>query len=286
MIIFDLSQVVISAVCAVQMSSKTRQEFTMDLVRKVSLAHIRNIRKQLIDFGGQIVIACDSNFYWRKSVFPYYKANRKNRPQVEGIDWNKLHEYINQLKNELDSNFPYKVIEVSGCEADDVIATLVLNRTDDKEKIVIVSSDGDFLQLQQFPNVFQWSIAKKAFVELIGHPEKLLKEKILRGDKGDGIPNVLSDSDTFVTEGKRQKTLTKQRLEMLMSTPIEEYEQDLQENYNRNKVLINLVSCIPNFYQKAVCSQFSEKRPKTGRIFDYLVKNKLTNLIDDMRGLT
>ena len=115
------------------------------------LNSIRRINKSYRRRYGRLVIATDNANYWRKSAFKYYKANRKKDRDDSGIDWPLVFSILNDLRDEIKENFPYKVMDVPGAEADDVIGVLV-NQYRGVEEILIVSSDKDFIQLLG-PNV-------------------------------------------------------------------------------------------------------------------------------------
>ena len=201
MIIFDFNQVAISNLMEQIGSSKTAVDET--LVRHMILNTIRTyVKKYKESHGPEVVIACDSKNYWRRGIFPHYKAGRKKAREASGHDWNTIFDCLNKIRDELKLYSPYKVIEVETCEADDIIAMLVM-KFSATQKIMILSSDKDFAQLQRFPNVEQYSpILKKAIEEPF--PLAQLKQLIIRGDKGDGIPNILSADDCFVTATRQR----------------------------------------------------------------------------------
>ena len=215
MVLIDLNQVLLAGLMA-QIANDKKLKIEEDLIRHLSLnilrTHVRNFKGQF----GEIVLACDNRKYWRKEFFPYYKASRKKTREKSSLDWHLIFDILAKIKQELKDYAPYKVIDVDGAEADDVIGTLVPHVIN-KEDIVIVSSDGDFLQLQKFNGtpgchkVKQYNPAQKKYI-VSENPLADLKEKIISGDKGDGIPNILSSSDCFVTE-TRQTSITKPKLQ-------------------------------------------------------------------------
>jgi 5'-3' exonuclease len=231
---------------------------------------------------GEIVICCDDRKYWRRDFFPYYKASRKKDRAASPYDWNLIFETLNKVRDEIKEFFPYKVIQVEKTEADDVIATLVhkfgvvLNNTT-TEKILILSSDKDFMQLQKFANVEQFSPMSKAFLRT-NTPEAFLKEHIIKGDRSDGIPNFLSSDDTFVVEA-RQKPVTEKKLNKWLGEEPESFcDEVMLRNYKRNELLIDL-SKIPTEYQDKILDAY-ENAPKRGRekILNYFIKNRMKQL--------
>ena len=208
MIILDMNQI---SVASLMMQLNMEKSNTVDenMVRHMILNSVRMYRTQFVKDYGEIVLAWDSKHYWRRDYFPHYKKNRRKARDKDGKDWESIFNCLNKIKQELKDYFPYKNIEVHGAEADDVIATLVKEYPN--EQIMIVSGDKDFIQLQKFSNVKQYSPILKKHVN--GEdPNDYIKVHILKGDPSDGVPNVLSNDDVFV-EGLRQKPLTKKKIE-------------------------------------------------------------------------
>lgn len=277
MIIFDYNQVAISNLMEQIGSSKTQVE--EGLVRHMILNTIRTyVKKFKSEFGPEVVIACDNKNYWRREIFPHYKASRKKTREASGHDWNSIFECLNKVRDELRDNSPYKVITVDTCEADDIIATLV-EKYSNNEKVMILSSDKDFAQLQKFKNVEQYSpILKKFIKEPL--PAAQLKQLIIRGDKGDGIPNILSADDVFVAGG-RQKPITETKIITWMNqSPKEFCNDDMYRNYIRNETLIDLTK-IPQKLQDEILHKYESTESKTKQDFmNYMIANRLKNLLE------
>jgi len=277
MIIFDFNQVAISNLMEQIGSSKTAVDES--LVRHMILNTIRTyVKKYKSSHGPEIIIACDNKKYWRREVYPHYKAGRKKARESSGHDWNTIFECLGKIKQELKDHSPYKVIDVDTCEADDIIATLTL-KFSATEKIMILSSDKDFAQLQKFPNVEQYSpILKKQIKEPL--PAAQLKQLIIRGDKGDGIPNILSADDVFVTGG-RQKPITETKLIGWMNQEPKEFcNEEMLRNYSRNETLIDLTK-IPESLKVAILDTYENAKGKTKQEFmNYMIANRLKNLLE------
>ena len=277
MILVDLNQVLLSGLMA-QISSQKGVKLDEGLVRHMILnilrMHIRNFRK---DYG-DVVLCCDNRKYWRKEFFPFYKAGRKKTREKSDLDWHLIFDMLAKFKSELRENFPYKVIDVEGAEADDIIGTLVPIYSA-HEKILILSSDGDFLQLQHYGiNVKQYNPAQKKFVKS-DNPSLELKEKIIRGDKGDGIPNMFSPSDCFVRD-LRQKPITKSVLDKYLKEDVVDYSETDKANYSRNATLIDL-SLIPTDIKEKIINTYNEAKPASRqKLLNYFIENKLKNLMD------
>ena len=276
-ILIDLNQVLISNLMVQLGSNKTKPD--EDIIRHMVLNSLRSYAKQFRSKYGEIVVACDSKKYWRRDVFPFYKAHRKNDREKSGLDWNLIFQSLNKIREELKENFPYKVLEVEGAEADDIIAVLS-GRLSAHEEILILSSDKDFVQLQKYPNVTQYSPILKRFIKTENAAE-YVKEHILRGDRGDGIPNFLSPDNTFVV-GDRQKVINKKKLcEWIQNNPEDFCTTDLMlRGYKRNQMLVDL-DYIPETLKEQIVAAFD--KPKTGnrqKMLNYFIEKRLKNLLD------
>jgi len=283
MILVDLNQVLLSGLMA-QIAGKKNVKLEEDLVRHMILNILRNHIKTFKSDYGEVVLCCDNRKYWRKEFFPFYKASRKKTREKSDLDWHMIFDMLAKFKNELKENFPYKVIDVEGAEADDIIGTLV-PRHIAHENIVIISSDGDFLQLQRYNTgkytVKQYNPAQKKFIKS-ENPELELKEKIISGDKGDGIPNIFSPSDCFVRE-IRQKPITKTTMSKLLEEDITVSSNDyVKSGFSRNQTLIDL-SFIPKEIKEKIINNYEENKPAPKqKLFNYFVEKKLMNLIDSI----
>jgi len=246
-------------------------------MRHITLNSIRSFNKQFRTKYGELVLCCDSNSYWRRDYFPYYKAGRKKSREKSKIDWKFIFDTLDVLRSEFKEKLTYKMVTVEGAEADDVIAVLAKSFYK-QEPILILSSDKDFVQLQKYPNIKQYNPLFKRFVS-VADPTAFTKEHIIRGDSGDGIPNFLSADDVFV-KGERQKSINTNKL-------IEWMEQDpsvfcvtdvMQSGYDRNRTLIDFDQ-IPLEIQKRILQEF--KTPKSVSKVDllsYFMETRLDQL--------
>jgi hypothetical protein len=277
MIIVDFNQVIISNLM-MQLGSHTNTKLDENMLRHMVLNSIRSYKQKFYDEYGEIVIAADHTNCWRKQKFPYYKANRKKNNDKSDLDWPTFYTSINKIRNELKEYFPYKVIHIETVEADDIIATLIM-KVDSVDKFLILSGDKDFIQLHRYAVVKQYDPVRKKWITN-EDPEKFLFEHILKGDSGDGIPNVLSDDNCFVI-GERQKPLTQKRIDAIYKDLNKAMnDQRFERNYHRNKLLIDL-SSIPLDIQNKVLYEF-EEQPKKDRskVLNYLIDNKLKLLTE------
>ena len=282
MIIVDLNQVMLSNLL-MQLGNHTNAQLEENMVRHMILNSLRSYKVKFGDEYGEMVIACDNTNYWRKQVFPYYKANRKKNIENSELDWKALFECLNKIRAELKEYFPYRVIDVESAEADDIIATLVTkfgSELNTGEKILILSGDKDFIQLHVYSNVSQYDPTRKKWIKH-DDPERYLHEHILKGDAGDGVPNVLSPDNVFVV-GDRQRPLTAKKMEKIMGTDLEEMDTSLARNYSRNVQLIDL-SFTPETIREKVMEQFEAQKDRDrSKLLNYFIANKLKNLTEHL----
>lgn len=281
MIIVDLSQIMLANVFT---SIKEAGEIDEDLGRHMILNAIRLLKVKFGKDYGEIVIACDSGSFWRREFFPYYKSNRKKAREASTIDWKKIFDVMKTVRDEINENFPYRVIKVDRAEADDVIGVLAsewsIESINNNNRILIVSGDKDFVQLLKYPNVEIWDpINKKKIVH--NDPIKFTKEHVIRGDIGDGIPNVLSPGNSLAM-GIRQKSITQKVLQKLMLLEDYDSEPELKENFLRNRTLIDL-SYIPDEIRKSILEEYEAQanKPKS-KMLKYFIDKKLSNLFSNI----
>lgn len=292
MIIIDFNNVAISTYLisgGIHNQPMDRDYSTEDLLRHMILTAIQSHRNRCRKrFGSETVIACDSRS-WRKSAYKYYKYKRHSGRQESAIDWDTIYNTIEKLILEIDQYLPWKVIRVDNAEADDIIGTLCLNTPGN---IAIISPDKDFVQLQRFnPGIEQWSPQKKKWVNE-KDVERFYRELIIRGDGGDGIPNILSADDTFAVDGKRQTPISKKKLAILIEnwSNIKDYLTEEQQKYfDRNLLCIDLTK-IPESITKEILEQYrsSENKVPTSpllkmkaqnQFLKYLMENRCNNLM-------
>ena len=278
MILVDMNQVTISNLM-IQMKDEPLSE---DLVRHMVLTSLRSYKTKFSKDFGELVLCYDDKHCWRKDYFPYYKQNRKKARSESSLDWNELFDILTKIQNELEENFPYKVLKINGAEADDIIAILsnkISSTPNLYEEILIISGDKDFIQLHQSDNVKQYSPTLKKFV-VDENPEQYKFEHIIRGDKGDGVPNVLSQDTVFV-EDLRQRPITKKKLTEWKENGIPEGE--IKRNYQRNKTLIDFDS-IPNELGELIYNMWVDKITQNdkSKILPYFMKHRLKELTEKL----
>jgi len=286
MILLDLNQVMISNL--MMQPGIASGGIDENLIRHMVLNSIRMYNVKFKGEYGDLVICADDKKYWRKDLFPYYKAARKKSREESPYDWNLIFETLNRVRDEIRENFPYKVIQIDKTEADDVIGTICTNygvelRNSQSEKILILSSDKDFMQLQKFANVDQYSPMAKKFLKT-SEPIKFLKEHIIKGDRGDGIPNILSSDDTFITEA-RQKPVTEKKLNTWVAQKPEDFcDASMLRNYQRNESLIDL-SKVPSEYADRILTAYRSPKEVKGKdkVLNYFIKNRMKQLMEHIQ---
>ena len=284
MILIDFTQI---ALGSLMVALNRGEQLDENLVRHICLNNLRYYRTRFKEEFGELIICCDSKHYWRRDYFPNYKANRKKDRANSPYDWDVIFECLNKIRDELKEHFPYKVLNVHGCEADDIIATLIKSGKLGKNTL-IVSSDKDFIQLHSI-HVSQYSPLSKKIIKA-KDPVNYLREHIIRGDRSDGVPNVMSADDTFVSD-KRQKPIRKDTVSNLMEAMDKSEPEQLFQlakcprdtwvrNWQRNERLIDLGK-IPTDIMRDVNKEFNEvKIADRSKLFNYFLDNKLDKLMD------
>ena len=275
MIIVDINQIMISNLMVT--IHRDNLELSEDLIRHMVLNSLRGHNKKFRKEYGQMVIACDSGNVWRRQAFPNYKAGRKANREKSEHDWTMIFDLLSKVKNEIKQFLPYKVIEVETVEADDIIAVLC-RRTN--EKVLILSGDKDFIQLHN-DRIKQYNPVLNKFVGQGENPSLYIREHILKGDRSDGIPNVLSDDNVFI-EGRRQRPLSKKKIEAWCNEIVPTFNEEEQKNYDRNKTLIDL-NCVPKELEDKINREFDNFEVATrDKILGYFINKKLKTLIESI----
>ncbi|KIQ18090.1 DNA polymerase I [Flavobacterium sp. MEB061] len=126
----------------------------------------------------------------RTEMYSDYKANRDATPEAIKI----AIPYIQDLLRAM--HIP--IIEMAGCEADDLIGTIAKQAEKENYKVFMVTPDKDFAQLVS-ENIFMYKPARMGNgIEIWGVPEVLAKFEIERPDQvidflgmmGDAVDNI------------------------------------------------------------------------------------------------
>ena len=278
MILIDLNQVMISNLMA-QNRGNLSELPSKDAVRHSILNTIRAFNVKFKDEYGEMILCGDAAEPWRRDIFPNYKHQRRKGRVESQIDWDGLFKIMSEIREEFITKLPYKVLHIEKCEADDIIATLVKQQTEDL--YLIISGDKDFIQLQHYGNVYQFSPLLKSFIGESEDATTFLREQIIKGDRSDGVPNILSDDDIFLRD-ERQRPINKKRLEEWSNIENIPLGSETRKYYDRNKKLIDL-SMIPDSISESVINRYKNyKDNDRSLLLQYFIDNKLKALIENI----
>ena len=278
MILVDMNQISLASMMMHLHMSKSKEP-DGNMVRNMILNSLRMYRTKYSSEYGELVLCYDSKHYWRRDYFPEYKSGRRKTREKDDKNWDEIFLCLNEIKDELKENLPYKFLEVYGAEADDIIGILCSTIS---EEIMIISGDKDFIQLQKFPNVKQFSPITKKSVNG-ANPGGYLKEHIFKGDTSDGIPNVLSPDNTF-TDGLRQKPLGKKKIASWMEHNFDDVapNDEVKRNYQRNKKLIDL-AYTPDELSREIIDTYNEAPfGDRSKLLNYFIQKRLKTLTESI----
>lgn len=271
---------------------------------------LNSIKKNKLKHNPSEFVICADSFSWRKKIFPFYKGRRAKIKEESKIDYVQFMEKYNEFLEEIDKYFPYKVLKVNGAEADDLIAIISETFKTDFDRVIIASNDKDFRQLIR-DNIHLWNLRDEKFIQINDRQEYLVSH-ILSGDSGDDVPNVRSDDDVFIVDGKRQKPCGPKTIVKILQEGIESWFEtqwakeiaadeklkgkpnyqnlkskpnQLKRNWKRNKKLIELSrSSIPTGLWNVVVEKYNKlenKKSNYSSIVGYLTKKRFRQLIND-----
>ncbi len=287
MIVIDYSQTAISNLMA-ELQGRTDVEINLPLLRHMIVNSIRGYKKKFGEQYGDMVLACDSKNYWRKEIFPFYKKHRKKDREESGFDWKAIFEALDTIRDEIKNFFPYKVMWVEGAEADDIIAVLAKYSQQtlsenplfsEPEPFLVISGDHDFVQLQKYANVKQFSPTQKKFVVPDSTPERALLEHIIRGDKGDGIPNVLSP-DQSVYENIRQRPITSKKIDEWSDINRRPQDLEFSARWIRNQTLVDFDHIPAKVTDDILNTYLALPDKDRSKLFNYFINNKMKNMME------
>lgn len=293
MILVDYSQVALSAILTFQRELKGDESEIKNLIRHVTLSSLKSFKKKYGKEYGELVVCCDGRKYWRREFFQHYKAGRKKARDNSDLNWTLIFDTLSEMRDDIREHFPYRVLHVERAEADDIIAVMAKwtqqndlvqqGLMEDPQKVLILSSDGDFIQLQKYANVTQWSPMQKKFIKANAKElhEKKITHIVKAGD--DGIPNILSKDDVFVS-GERQKPVSAKRLQEFIDNGFIACKNDEERrNWHRNVTLVDF-DFIPEDVEKEILESYINNKPKGDRmaIMNYLMKHRCRLLLDEI----
>lgn len=289
MILIDYSQVAVAGILAFSADIKknSNPDEKRNLIRHVVLSTIKSYKKKYGKEYGQMVITCDGRNYWRKEYFAAYKGLRKKAREESDLDWSMIFDTLSEIREDLKEHFKYKVVHVDRCEADDVIAVLTESTQEfgQYEPVMIVSSDKDFKQLHVYDNVKQFSPMLKKLITVTNKKElnAWLIEHIVKGDSGDGIPNILSKDDIFLIE-ERQKPVSAKRLQEFIDNGFNACRNDEERrNWHRNSTLVDF-DFIPEQVSENIVQAYLNTKPNNDKmkIMNYLMEHRCRLLLDEI----
>jgi hypothetical protein len=294
MILIDYSQVALAAILTFQRELKGSESEVKNLIRHVTLSTIKSYKKKYGKEYGEIVICCDGRKYWRKEFFANYKGMRKSNREKSDLDWGLIFDTLNEMRQDIAQHFPWKVMHIDRAEADDIIAVLTKHLQENEliqqglveepQKILILSSDKDFKQLQLYDTVKQWSPMQKKYVTATQREIIEYKiEHIVKGDAGDGVPNILSKDDVFMN-AERQKPVSAKRLQEFFDNGFTACRNDEERrNWHRNSTLVDFQH-IPEDVSKMILDSYISNKPTGDKmtVMNYLMENRCRLLLDEL----
>lgn len=294
MILVDYSQVALSAILTFQRELRGDEAEVKNLIRHVTLSTLKSYKKKYGKEYGELVVCCDGRKYWRRDVFEYYKAGRKKARESSDLDWKLIFDTLTEMREDIAKHFPWKVIHIERAEADDIIAVMAKwtqsngfvteGLMEDPQKVLILSSDGDFIQLQKWANVSQYSPMQKKQIKANKRElhEKYITHVVKAGD--DGIPNILSPDDIFMQEGVRQKRISSQRLDEFLDKGFAACKNDDERrNWHRNVQLIDF-EFIPEDVSESIVTAYLNNKPTGDKmsVMNYLIEHRCRLLLDEL----
>jgi hypothetical protein len=294
MILVDYSQVALAAILTFQRELKGDEAEVKNLIRHVTLSTIKSYKKKYGKEYGELVICCDGRKYWRKEFFEQYKGSRKKNRDASDLDWKLIFDTLSEMREDIAKQFPWRVIHVDRAEADDIIAVMSKWLQDNQlvqeglveetQKVLILSSDKDFKQLQLYPTVKQWSPMQKKYITASKQEIRdFMIEHIVKGDTGDGVPNILSKDDVFMI-GERQKPMSAKRLAEFIDKGFDACKNDDERrNWHRNATLVDF-QFIPQDVQKSIVDTYLSNKPNGDKmtVMNYLMEHRCRLLLEEL----
>ena len=277
-ILVDANQIAISHL---MVRHKIENEINIQSVRKSIIKVMARIHKRFKQDYGNMILCYDDKNYWRREIFPFYKKNRKQERENSKYDWDQVFSVLNIIRDEIRDHFPYQVIQVQGAEADDVIASLVVQNSEQQtpDPMLILSADKDFIQLHKYYFVKQFDPIRNRWIHH-EDPVKYLQEHIIKGDRSDGIPNILTCDDAIVT-GKTQKKMSKEKISSLASMDPKDFTNFIRlRNWKRNSELIDFTK-IPEEMSDRILSTIQSTSPKQNISMEYFIEHNIQDIIEE-----
>ncbi len=230
--------------------------------------------------AGEIVLAIDGDTYWRKVIWPKYKAKRREQREKLDFDWDLYFQRYQQFQEELVKYTPFKVLKENYAESDDIIAVICLHSPNNNHtEYHIISNDSDFIQLSR-GNVKIYNPLKKSYV---AHPspELWLVETCLRGQaQKDNIYNVKTPLD--YPEDKRKPPLGEKMAEKIIAGGYKKWLKDnkLEERFEINRNLIDFTRIPISLREKILKSYSSYVTPRPEILYDWIKDKNWHGILD------
>lgn len=251
MLITDFSKIAYSSIHAFADDiKKSSPEEIENIIRHVIINSCLTVKRRFHREYGDLIIALDGKKNFRYDIFQNYKAGRKKSREDDGMPWHIIFAVMDKIKEEAKVYWPWKIVWSDFAEADDVMGVLtedvanhqfvMVGLEEEPEPVLLDTRDHDMFQLHKHPNVKQWDSRERKFIKPEGKPEDWIRRFILTGCKGDGVPNVFSDINSFAN-GVRQKAAIASRMDpILKCKSIFDYDADpkIKERILQNHQLV------------------------------------------------
>ena len=219
----------------------------------------------------------------RKSLLPEYKANRSDVPDPVKVQIPVVKEFAYALG--------LTVIERSGIEADDLIASFANKYQSQWDELIIFSTDKDFAQCIE-KNIFQ-IIPNKSTQNELGlfldrngvwnkfgvYPEQIVDYLSLIGDQADNIPGINGVGPKTASKWLNNFSSIENLLQHIDEVKPERFRSQLTESkeiLERNRQLIELNRTVEDIF-------FENNQPdenKYQQLISFYHLNSLKNTFD------
>ena len=222
----------------------------------------------------RVILALDDKNYWRKKIFPLYKAQRKKERSenkfFKDVNFEELFKVSDEFFKELVTIIPQiQSIKIPNVEADDVIAILTEHISLDTH---CISTDKDMYQLYRYKGYKQSKFGND--IQEVLNPMSFLHEKICRGDKSDNIPSIYPRLGIKTY----QKMMENGSLLKLISE-----DSNVGEVYSRNREIVDF-KYIPKQITKDILKEyhaFVPERTNEMTLYNFLLKHKMNFILDN-----
>lgn len=224
----------------------------------------------------EVILAFDGKFNWRKKytaskyalTYKKYKGHRRDRlTEAEKRKLEVFDGHVAEFREMLKEHTGLLVLHHDKLEADDLIAGYVQMHQD--EAHVILSPDGDYLQLQKYKNVTQIDPRRGKKMDLSeydNNPDYFIFRKCIRGDASDNVisakPNIRETrikkafNDDFEYNNLMNETFS---VEYICDTTgeVKSVTYKTGDVFAENELLMNL-SCQPDHIREIINSTITE----------------------------